>query len=91
MNKFPSNYNNNKRRRGTFFCRVKSSVVGGVEGGIGNKQERGTGWGWERQSQTKGPQRGNLDKVVAEFGLTFLGGWVGGPKMMMMMMRTELS
>jgi hypothetical protein len=29
--------------------------------------------------------------VVAEFGLTFLGGWVGGPKMMMMMMRTELS
>jgi hypothetical protein len=39
MNKFPSNYNNNKRRRGnSFFCRVKSSVVWEVGMGIGNKQ-----------------------------------------------------
>jgi hypothetical protein len=46
MNKFPSNYNNNKRRRGnSFFCRVKSSVVWGR-------------WGWVLGTNREGNRVG---------------------------------
>ncbi len=56
MSKFPSNYNNNNNKRRKeeeelFFCRVKSSVGGGM----GNKQRGEQGrWGEKKQSQTKG-------------------------------------
>jgi len=53
-------------------------LFGGGGDGYWEQTERGTGWEWERQSQTKEPGRGNLDEVVAKFGLTFFGAWVGG-------------